>query len=67
MAEMVTALFLVWLAVEAVYQENAFELLASAVVASCIGARIIYFIVSNPRQIMLETQQHTLLQQFVVL
>ena len=46
LAELVAALMLIWLAVEAVYHENAFELLASAVVICCISARLIYFIVS---------------------
>lgn len=45
LAELVAALMLIWLAVEAVYHENAFELLASAVVACCISARLVYFIV----------------------
>ena len=46
LAELVTAIFFVWLAVEAVYHENAFELLASAVVACGIAARFIFFMVS---------------------
>ena len=47
LAELIAAFMLIWLAVEAVYHENAFELLASAVVACCVSARLIYFIVSH--------------------
>ena len=46
LAELVSAAFFVWLAFDSVYHENAFEVLASAVVASCIAARILYFMVS---------------------
>ena len=49
LAELMTAVFFVWLAVEAVYHENAFELLASAVVACGIAARFIFFMVSFGR------------------
>ena len=51
LAELVSAVFFLWFAVEAVYHENAFELLAQAVVALCTSARIIYFMVSMQRTV----------------
>lgn len=45
-AELVAAAFLTWFAVEAVYLENTFELLAQAAVATCIAARVAFFMVS---------------------
>lgn len=45
-AELIAAAVMMWMAIEAVYHENAFELLASAIVACAVSARIIYFMVS---------------------
>lgn len=57
LAELVTAVFFVWLAVEAVYHENAFELLAAAIVASGIAARFIYFTVRPWIEVDRSTEQ----------
>ena len=45
-AELLAAMMMAWMAIEAVYHENAFELLASASVALAVAARIVYFLVS---------------------
>ena len=44
-SELIAAVVMAWMAVEAVYHENAFELLASAAVACAVSARVLYFMV----------------------
>lgn len=47
LAELAAAAFTLWFALEAVNHENAFELLAQAMVAFCLGGRLIYYLVCD--------------------